>query len=115
MRLLFRISKTAAAPPGLDVACGMQLHESGITWFKNVSRRPTLCVSLFVVMTFCLASAGSRSNTQQNTIRYLYHARIPMGSESFAVKAWKSVLTVLASAENPRFEGWRREQHGDKD
>jgi len=83
--------------------------------FKNVLHRLPLCVSLFVVTAVCLATAGSGPNVQQNTIRYIYHARIPLGSETFAVNPWKSVLTVLASAEDPRFEGWRREQRGERE
>jgi hypothetical protein len=92
-----------------------QLHESALPGFKYVHHRSGLCVSLLVVTAVCLAIAGSRPNLQQNTIRFIYHARIPLGSQTFAVKKWNSVLTVLASAENPRFEGWRREQHGEKE
>ncbi len=80
-----------------------------------VSHRPALYVFLFLTMSLCVAVAGNNRVPQPNIVRYIYHARIPMGSETFAVKPWKSVLTVLASAENPRFEGWRREQHGDKE
>ncbi len=96
------------------MACSTQLHKSGVNWFKNVLPRTALLVALFVVTTACLATAGDASNSQQDTVRYIYHSRIPMGSETFVVKPWKSVLTVLASAENPHFEGWRREQHGEK-
>ncbi len=41
-----------------------------------------------------------------------YHARIPLGSESFTVHPWKAQLTLLASAESPEFEGWRLEKRG---
>ena len=43
-----------------------------------------------------------------------YHALIPLGSETFLVQSWKSVLTVMASAHNQHFEGWRRQSRGEQ-
>jgi len=60
-------------------------------------------------------AASAPSKQSNNTIEYVYRARIPLGSETFAVQPWKSILTVLASAENPQFEGWRRETRADKE
>src|ERR1051325_8919271 len=36
-----------------------------------------------------------------------FHAMIPLGAEAYEVRSdkWKDLMTLLASAENPRFEG----------
>ncbi len=62
------------------------------------------------------AGAGSASSPAKpsSAAEYRYHARIPLGSESFSVQPWKSRLTVLVSAENPDFEGWSVITHGDR-
>ena len=59
-------------------------------------------------------SAASGPARPSPTPDYVYHSRIPLGGESFAVAPWGTELTVLASAESPQFEGWRREALGDK-
>jgi hypothetical protein len=43
-----------------------------------------------------------------------YHSMVPMGMEIFAVRPWHGGLTLMALAENPEFEGWRRLQAGDQ-
>jgi hypothetical protein len=47
-------------------------------------------------------------------VEYVYHSRIPLGSDVFSVQPWGSVLTVLASVNSPHFEGWRRQQFGER-
>jgi hypothetical protein len=62
------------------------------------------------------AGAGIASSPAKTSpdVEYVYHSLIPLGSETFAVRPWDAVMTVLASAENPRFEGWRRLIHGER-
>jgi hypothetical protein len=64
-----------------------------------------------VTMLCCLAAAGLASGPAKPSpdVEYVYHSLIPLGSETFSVQPWGSVLTVLASAENPDFEGWRQQ------
>jgi hypothetical protein len=84
---------------------------------KVVLRSPELRFSALAGMVLCLAVAGGASgpSTPASPVVFVYRARIPLGSETFAVQPWRSVLTVMASAENPHFEGWRRETHADKE
>jgi hypothetical protein len=65
-------------------------------------------------MLCCLAGSGIASSpaTPSSDVEYVYHSLIPLGSDAFLVQPWNSVLTVLASVENPHFEGWRREMSG---
>jgi hypothetical protein len=61
-------------------------------------------------MLLCLGTPGRAEDPAHGspTVEYVYHSRIPLGTERFQVKPWNSVLAVLASAESPHFEGWRR-------
>lgn len=63
-----------------------------------------------------LAGAGLASGPAKPSpdVEYVYHSLIPLGVETFAVRPWDAVMTVLASAENPHFEGWRRLTQGEK-
>lgn len=67
-------------------------------------------------MLCCLAGAGIASGPAKTSpeVEYVYHSLIPLGSETFAVTPWDAVMTVLASAENPHFAGWRRLIHGER-
>lgn len=56
-----------------------------------------------------VAAAGADRAAAAPGVELLYHSTVSLGNESFEVKPWKSVLTVLASAQNPEFEGWRLE------
>lgn len=78
--------------------------------------RSAFPITVLAAILFCLAPAGSASDPASSapTVEFLYHSLIPLGNEAFTVQPWNSVLTVLASAENPEFEGWRRESVGDR-
>jgi hypothetical protein len=67
-------------------------------------------------MLFCLVPPGSASGPAKTSprVEYVYHSLVPLGALTFSVDPWHSVLTVLASAENSEFEGWRRELQGER-
>ena len=67
-------------------------------------------------MLACLAGAAVASGPANPSpdVEYVYHTLIPLGSDAFLVQPWGSVLTVLASVENPHFEGWRRQSFGER-
>lgn len=77
---------------------------------KNVVAMLALAAMLWPVVGAAASGTGQASDSES----YLYHSLIPLGSESFEVEPWKTVLTVLASAESPQFEGWRRQGLGDR-
>lgn len=72
--------------------------------------------SATITLALCLAGAALAfpPGTQQPEAEFVYHALIPLGSETFVVQPWKALLTVMASAENPQFEGWRRQIRGER-
>ncbi len=72
---------------------------------KQVQFR-ALTISVLLCLLVAPGSASAPSKTTGTSVQYRYHARIPLGSENFSVQLWQSGLTVLASAENPEFEGW---------
>ena len=57
---------------------------------------------------------GSGPAKPSPDVEHVYRSLIPLGMQTFAVKPWDAVMTVLASAENPHFEGWRRLIQGEK-
>ncbi len=62
-------------------------------------------------MLISLTAVGrtSRAVAASPTVEFVYHSLVPLGSEAFSLPPGKTVLTILASAENPQFAGWRSE------
>ena len=50
------------------------------------------------------------SLSAQSLLPVHYHALVPLGAEAYELQGdrWKAVVTLLASAENPEFEGMMR-------
>jgi hypothetical protein len=71
-----------------------------------------LAAATLLLFASTLAASGPAKRAPETEL--VYRSLIPLGSETFMVQPWKSVLTVMASAENQRFEGWRRETRGDR-
>ncbi len=67
---------------------------------------------LIALLAGCLAAAANAAPQAAPEAEFPYHWRIPLGNEAFTVTPWKSVLTVMATAENPEFEGWRAQSQG---
>ncbi len=76
-----------------------------------VHHKSALRLLILGVTAVSLAAFGHASKpvTPSPTVEFVYHSLIPLGVETFSVKPWNAVLTILASAENPEFEGWRAE------
>lgn len=57
-----------------------------------------------------LLAATASAQTPPQEIRY--HSLVPLGAEAFDLQGegWKAMITLLASAENPQFEGMVRRQ-----
>ena len=57
-----------------------------------------------------LALLGSALAAQAPSPEMRFHALVPLGAEAYELQGggWKSMVTLLASAENPQFEGMVR-------
>lgn len=73
----------------------------------------------FAVLLGALALAGnapaSSKKSQPPVDQATFHSVVPLGAETFDVRGtWKGSMTLLASAENPQFEGMIRRVVGDR-
>jgi len=65
--------------------------------------------ALLLLLPFVTAVGGPVNRAKSSPeVEVEYHSMVPLGMETFAVRPWHSTLTVMALAENPEFEGWRR-------
>jgi hypothetical protein len=78
---------------------------------EQTALRILVAATLLLFSARVLDASGKAKDAPE--VDLVYHALIPLGNETFAVQPWKSVLTVMASAESQRFEGWRREARGE--
>ena len=77
----------------------------------------TLRIGVLMAMLWsaaAVAGAASGAATRPSSVELVFRSLIPLGTESFLVQPWHSVLTVLASAQSPYFEGWRRISVGER-
>lgn len=60
-------------------------------------------------MLVLLGTALSAQNTGTSAVAH-FHSTVPLGAEAYQLQGakWKSVVTLLGSAENPEFEGMVR-------
>jgi hypothetical protein len=72
-------------------------------------RRRFAAIAALLIVSAVLAPAQTptRTSLTPRTSVWQLHARIPLGTDSLLLQPSKRVVSILASAESPQFEGWR--------
>lgn len=92
----------------------MDTHDKAARTLRT--RRITRRMLAILVMALPLTAvriAQPQSQSQSND-EWTFHSLLPLGSTPLALKPAGTPLTLMATAESPMFEGWRRVTRGNR-